>query len=845
MTLRTLAAVLKKDARSLPLLVLLTTLLFAGDIVVTRFELLPVWSEFRHPVLLLMLVVMLLSLFQLDSPVSMVDDWLCRPVPRAELLSAKLLLLFAATFLSRAVATLACELVLGASLTEAALDAVTIQTPLYLALLPLLLFIALVTRTLVQGLGVLIAILLCVFVIPTPVVRGPGPLQPAIGEALVYVGMEWLAFLPALLLSAILTALGCWLVFWRRRIKAARLLLGAMVVSGVILVLLPMWLLPWRSVSVMQSAIAAPESPPETQAIYLRNSRDCFTAARLGELASDPAFTAARGGLRTWDDEALRGLGPESIAFLTAIEARRLPPDWRVKLNYVQAEYWSKNDTMPLFSLRPAAYDTDRQGPGRLAHAWLLPDAAVKRLTAEEDVRFTLRYFLTLLEPRPFRLPTDGEHHAVPGLGHCRAQVTENGARIDVDCFSAGRLPAQVSAELNEIPATRVYSAVDFSPSWTQWVQGRHVRLSLDSPRLAAHDTITVTAWRAAAYFDRTLKLPGLLGGDAQSCPLPGALAASGNAQGARWSDTAPHQASSLRVDDGVTLEVLDFGGTGSPLLLLPGLGATAHSFDELAPRLAQRHRVFAMTRRGTGYSSRPEHGFDTPRLAQDVLAVMDALRMDQVVLVGHSIAGDELTWLGGHHPARFRGLVYLDAAYDRSGEPAQHSRLRKLTAALPPEPPIPAQAFLNYEAASRFIAARGHLRPPQGELMAFLQADKAFVAGTPNMDVRAQQAIAASLAPPDYAAVSIPALAIFAINDPAPPLPPWYDPADPSLRDGLGEIARIVADAQRREIERFRQGMKQGQVLEMADTPHNLFYARLPEVAAAIESFVSQLPER
>ena len=97
--------------------------------------------------------------------------------------------------------------------------------------------------------------------------------------------------------------------------------------------------------------------------------------------------------------------------------------------------------------------------------------------------------------------------------------------------------------------------------------------------------------------------------------------------QKARWRDAAPHEAQSISVDEGVQLEVLDFGGTGSPILLLPGLGATAHSYDELAPLLAQKHRVVAMTRRGTGDSSKPDFGFDTPRLAQDVLQVMDAMK--------------------------------------------------------------------------------------------------------------------------------------------------------------------------------------------------------------------------
>ena len=105
--------------------------------------------------------------------------------------------------------------------------------------------------------------------------------------------------------------------------------------------------------------------------------------------------------------------------------------------------------------------------------------------------------------------------------------------------------------------------------------------------------------------------MPGILGADLETCPLP---TTGGNGfQMAHWRDAAPHEAHSVSVDEGVQLEVLDFGGDGPPILLLPGLGATAHSFDELAPLLAKKHRVVAMTRRGTGYSSKPDFGFDTP----------------------------------------------------------------------------------------------------------------------------------------------------------------------------------------------------------------------------------------
>ena len=50
------------------------------------------------------------------------------------------------------------------------------------------------------------------------------------------------------------------------------------------------------------------------------------------------------------------------------------------------------------------------------------------------------------------------------------------------------------------------------------------------------------------------------------------------------WSDPSPHRASMVKVQGDVALEVLDWGGEGPPLVLLAGLGNTAHVFDEFAP---------------------------------------------------------------------------------------------------------------------------------------------------------------------------------------------------------------------------------------------------------------------
>ena len=91
-----------------------------------------------------------------------------------------------------------------------------------------------------------------------------------------------------------------------------------------------------------------------------------------------------------------------------------------------------------------------------------------------------------------------------------------------------------------------------------------------------------------------------------------------------------------VEVDEGVRLEVLDWGGQGRPLVLLAGLGNTAHVFDELAVELTRLGHVYGVTRRGFGGSSRPESGFEVERLGQDVVAVLDVLALDAPVLAAY-----------------------------------------------------------------------------------------------------------------------------------------------------------------------------------------------------------------
>src|SRR5580658_9707764 len=129
--------------------------------------------------------------------------------------------------------------------------------------------------------------------------------------------------------------------------------------------------------------------------------------------------------------------------------------------------------------------------------------------------------------------------------------------------------------------------------------------------------------------------------------------------------DSSPHKVQMVPVEKGIQLEVLDWGGAGRPLIFLAGSGDTAHAFDSFAPKFIGQNHVYGITRKGFGASSKPapaNGNYSADRLGDDVLSVMQALRIERPVLVGHSIAGEELSSIGSRFPNKVSGLVYLDA---------------------------------------------------------------------------------------------------------------------------------------------------------------------------------------
>jgi len=103
-------------------------------------------------------------------------------------------------------------------------------------------------------------------------------------------------------------------------------------------------------------------------------------------------------------------------------------------------------------------------------------------------------------------------------------------------------------------------------------------------------------------------------------------------------------------------------GGDGPPLLLIHGWPQNWYQFRLLMPALARDFKVVAVDQRGIGLSDKPEDGYDTGTLADDLVGLMDALGherfavvgCDTGLLIGYALAAD--------HPDRVDRVVLGEA---------------------------------------------------------------------------------------------------------------------------------------------------------------------------------------
>ncbi len=114
-------------------------------------------------------------------------------------------------------------------------------------------------------------------------------------------------------------------------------------------------------------------------------------------------------------------------------------------------------------------------------------------------------------------------------------------------------------------------------------------------------------------------------------------------------------------------------GGEGPPLLLVHGWPENWYAWRLLMPALARDFEVIAVDQRGMGLSDKPQDGYDTGTLADDLVALMDALGHERFAVVGHDTGFAISYALAADHPDRVERVALAEIP----GLPGNGSRHR------------------------------------------------------------------------------------------------------------------------------------------------------------------------
>ncbi len=158
---------------------------------------------------------------------------------------------------------------------------------------------------------------------------------------------------------------------------------------------------------------------------------------------------------------------------------------------------------------------------------------------------------------------------------------------------------------------------------------------------------------------------------------------------------------------DGLTLQLAEWPGAGQAIVCLHGLSANCRWWDTVAAGLAPQHRVLAPDLRGRGRSDKPATGYSLAHHGRDLVALLDALALDRVVLMGHSLGAFIAAAFAARYPARVARLILVDGGGQLSAEQAA-----KVLAGVQPSVDRLGRVFPSWPAALAYLQQALPVRP-------------------------------------------------------------------------------------------------------------------------------------
>lgn len=124
---------------------------------------------------------------------------------------------------------------------------------------------------------------------------------------------------------------------------------------------------------------------------------------------------------------------------------------------------------------------------------------------------------------------------------------------------------------------------------------------------------------------------------------------------------TSPKPMDLFLTVNGLRIHLVDWGGEGPPVLLLHATGFHARLWDPIARRLSHGFHVLAPDARGHGDSEKPDGDYGWSVFITDILGLLEAMDVQGVLGVGHSMGATTLAGAAAAAPGLFQRIVLLD----------------------------------------------------------------------------------------------------------------------------------------------------------------------------------------
>ncbi|MGD8961337.1 MAG: alpha/beta hydrolase [Desulfobacterales bacterium] len=176
---------------------------------------------------------------------------------------------------------------------------------------------------------------------------------------------------------------------------------------------------------------------------------------------------------------------------------------------------------------------------------------------------------------------------------------------------------------------------------------------------------------------------------------------------------------------DGITIQLAVWEGKGNQVLCVHGLTANCRCWDVIASSLAPENTILAIDLRGRGLSDKPSAGYSMRHHIQDIFGVLDDLKQEKIVLMGHSLGAFISLAFAAHYPERTEKIILMDG-----GGQLTQDQWEKITVAIKPSLDRLGQVFPSFDAYVALMKQAPFLQPWSQAIESYFQYESEAVEG-------------------------------------------------------------------------------------------------------------------